>query len=150
MRTLILLGLAVLSFSQTFDENDPRAIIEKVKIYRLTKDLDLTTEQAILFFPKLNELQKIEQNYLKNQTEILHEFKKLLNNGAADQEIVSVIKKYEDAYFKKIEEQKKKLNEMKKILSPSQQARYLIFEAEFEREIRAMIKEIKEQRLKKP
>jgi len=54
MRTLILLGLAVLSFSQTFDENDPRAIIEKVKIYRLTKDLDLTTEQAILFFPKKN------------------------------------------------------------------------------------------------
>jgi len=67
-KLVILLGLVAISFSQPFNNEDPRAIIEKVRIYRLTQELDLTTEQAIEFFPKLNELQKIERHLDKKRS----------------------------------------------------------------------------------
>jgi len=41
---LFLLGILIAQENET---DDPRVIIEKIRIYRLTRELDLTTEQAI-------------------------------------------------------------------------------------------------------
>lgn len=146
MKTIILFCLIALSFAQTFDESDPRAIIEKVRIYRLTQELDLTTEEAMQFFPKLNEIQKIDKEFRKKKTAALHELRNLLENEASDQEILKVITQYRNDYHKKLEDQKKKLDEIRKILTPVQQAKYLIFQETFEREIREMIKAVKKHR----
>ena len=148
MRIIILLCLVAISFSQPFDEDDPRAIIEKVRIYLITKELDLTSEQAVQFFPKLNELQKIEKEFRKKRADMLIELNKLLEHEAANQKILEVIREYENVHNKKIENQKMELKEMKKILSPMQQAKYLIFQEKFEREIRSLIKEVKKHRLR--
>lgn len=149
-KTAVLFCLIAISFSQPFNEKDPRAIIEKVRIYRLTQELDLTTEQAVKFFPKLNELQKIEKNFQKEKIEILFELKTLLRDHATDKEILKTVSKYEDAQKKKIEGQVKKLKEIWEILTPAQRAKYLIFQEEFNREIREMIKEIKKHRHPEP
>jgi Spy/CpxP family protein refolding chaperone len=138
--------LALLSFSQTLNESDPRAIIEKVRIYRLTQELDMTTEQAMQFFPKLNELQKIENEFHNKRTDFLHQLRRLIDSGATDQAISNIIAQYETAYNEKIELQKKKMTEIRKILTPVQQAKYLIFQETFEQEIREMIKAVKERR----
>ena len=156
MRIIILLGLIVMSFAQPLDEkiqteeNDPRAIIEKIKIYVMTKRLDLTTYQAMQLFPELNELQKHEQDFRKKEVGALAELRSLLKGKASNQAILNVIQVYEDAYNKKMENDKKKFTEIKKILSPVQQAKYLIFREDFENEIRSMIKEIKRQRQSEP
>jgi len=144
----ILLVLICLSFAQNFDAKDPRVIIEEVRIYRLTKELDLTSEQAIKFFPKLHELRKIEKSFQEERMDLLFELTNLLRNKASNQEILKVIKQYQTAHIKKIEQEVENLKEMEKILTPVQQAKYLIFEERFAREIREIIKEVKKRHLR--
>ena len=138
---LILCSLFVTA--QENEESDPRTIIEKIRIYRLTKELDLTTEQAVEFFPKLNELQKIDKDYRVQQAEILADLKELIGSGAEDRQIQQSLRRYEALFTSKVERQLSKLKEIGRLLTPAQQAKYLIFQDEFEREIRRMIKEVK-------
>ncbi|MGB3341983.1 MAG: hypothetical protein WBB37_10940 [bacterium] len=142
-KTLILLALSTLCLAQPFDDQDPRAIIEKVKIYRLTQELDLTTEQAVVFFPKLNELQKIEREFGEGKIKIINELKKLINDDASDEKILEEVSKYEKLHKDKMTKQMNKIKELWKILTPIQRAKFLIFQEEFNKEIREMIKKIK-------
>jgi len=146
MKIIILSCVIALCFSQTVSETDPRELIEQVKIYQLTKKLGLTSEQAIQFFPKLNESREIEREFRQKKIDALHELKQLMSSGASDNKIQKVINEFEDAWYKKNEDQRNKFNEMRKILTPAQQAKYLLFLDEFENEIREMIKEIKKHR----
>jgi Spy/CpxP family protein refolding chaperone len=146
MKPIVLLVLIGMAFSQSFDESDPREIIEQVKIYQITKKLGMTSEQAVQFFPKLNEMREIDKQFRQEKIDALHELRNLMNSGASDKEMENVIDEYEEAWYKKNEDQRKKFQEMRKILTPIQQGKYLIFLDEFEAEIRALIQEIKKQR----
>lgn len=148
-RSLVLLTiLLAVTFAQDNEKQDPRAIIEKVRIYRLTKELDLTTEQAIEFFPKLNELQKVDREFRNAQQDILAELRILVRDSAPDTEIIEALTKYEDAFKNRVEREVMKIQELRKMLTPKQQARYIIFQDEFEREIKRMIQEVKRLRPK--
>ncbi len=149
-KIIIFLGLISLCFSQEFDEKDPRVIIEKVKIWRITQELDLTTEQAEKFFPRLHEFSKIEREFHDERMHILTELAKLLEKNAAEEEITKVINRYDDVYRKKSENEIQKLEEMWQVLTPVQRAKYVIFEEKFIKEIRDMIREIKKHQLHKP
>lgn len=135
-----LLGILIAQENET---DDPRVIIEKIRIYRLTRELDLTTEQAIEFFPKLNELQKIDKDFRARQKEILDNLKAMIYEDAEQKEILKSLSRYETIFKEKVERQLSKMGEIRELLTPVQQARYLIFQDEFEREIRRMIKEVR-------
>lgn len=141
--TAVLVFLCTLALAQESEMSDPKAIIEKIRIYRLSKELDLTTEQAIGFFPKLSELQKIDEEFRSQQDEILNKLRTMLRNRAPDTEIREPLDKFEAIFRERVERQLKKMGEIRKMLTPSQQARYLIFQDDFEREIRRMIKEVR-------
>ncbi len=145
-KLLIFLGLTVFCLAQPFNDDDPRAIIEKVKIYRLTQELDLTTEQAVRFFPKLNDLQKIERKFGEDKMRIIHGLKELLKEHASDEKILEVVAKFEELQKDKLTKQIEKMKEIWQILTPVQRAKFLIFQEEFNREIREMIKKIKKHR----
>jgi len=149
-KIIILLGVIAVCFSQEFDEKDPRLIIEKVKIWRITQELDLTTAQAEKFFPRLHELHKIEREFHDKRTHILAELESLLAKNAAEAEIIQTMNRYDDMYRKKSENEMEKLEEMWQVLTPIQRAKYVIFEEEFIKEIRNMIREIKKHQLHKP
>jgi hypothetical protein len=133
----------VILIAQENESDDPRAIIEKVRVYRLTQELDLTTEQAIEFFPMLNDLQKIERDFRVQQQELLNQLKQMVREEEAQREIQVLLSKYESLLRARVERQVDKMKEIKEILTPNQQAKYLIFQDEFEREIRRMIKEVR-------
>ncbi|UCG93387.1 MAG: Spy/CpxP family protein refolding chaperone [candidate division WOR-3 bacterium] len=141
-----LLTFLMLLFAQNFDAKDPRVIIEEVRIWRITQELDLTSEQATQLFPKLHEFRKVERDFRKQRMQLLSEMRILLHRGASNQEIRNVVEQYRAVHIKKIEQEVKSLKEMEKILTPVQQAKFLIFEDEFTREILDMIKHIKKMR----
>lgn len=142
----VLSILVTISFGQESEPQDPRAIIEKVRIYRLTRELDLTTEQAVELFPKLNELQKIDKEFRVQEQEIIDNLRGLLDSDALDKEILKSLGRYEDIFRERLERQINKMKEIRKVLTPNQQARYIIFQDEFEHEIREMIREVKKLR----
>jgi Spy/CpxP family protein refolding chaperone len=151
MKTLIVLvSLCAVCFAQGPNHHDPRVIIERVKIYRLTQELDLTTEQAQMFFPKLHELEKIEEDFHEQKLEMLDALKMLVIEEGKEDEIITIVDEFEDAQQKKMKQQMSKLHDMWMVLTPVQRAKFLIFEDEFHREIRDMIKDIKEHRHQQP
>lgn len=141
-----LLLFVVLVIAQNFDAKDPRVIIEEVRIYRLTQELDLTSEQATRLFPKLHELRKAERDVRKERIHLLSQLRNLLRGDASNQKIQEVIKQYQATHIKRLEQEVENLKEMEKILTPKQQAKFLIFEEEFRREIIDMIKLIRKMR----
>ncbi|OPX18267.1 hypothetical protein BXT86_02100 [candidate division WOR-3 bacterium 4484_100] len=147
---IFMVLMLIFSFAQPFHEGDPREIIEKVKIYRLTKELDLSTDQATKFFPRLNEYQKEERNFRERKGEILDELKGLLRREAPESKITPLLKEYEELLKEHAQTQIKRIKEMWQILTPIQRAKYLIFEDEFRQEIKQMIKEIRRHRREKP
>ena len=147
---MVILCLCALCFAQELNDKDPRAIIEKVKIYRLTQELDLSTEQAEVFFPKLHELQKIEKDFHEQRAEMLRELKGLVVDGENEHEIVIIITEFEDAQKKKVDAHIQKMEDIWMVLTPVKRAKFLIFEDEFHQEIREMIKEVKKHRIEKP
>lgn len=140
---MLFFTLTTILFAQPFEEKDPRAIIEKVRIYRLTQELDLSTEQAIKFFPILNEFEKIERTFNEEKIRIIDELRLQLRNEVVDNEINKTLKKFEEAHRRKLENQIEKMKEMFELLTTKQKAKFLIFREDFNREIREMIKEVR-------
>lgn len=140
---LVLMLIFGALIAQENESNDPRAIIEKIRIYRLTEELDLTTEQAIEFFPRLRELQKIDADFRTQQKAILNNLRVLVGSADQEDEIVESLNRFEVILKERVERQLRKMKEIRNMLTPSQQAKYLIFQDDFEREIRRMIKEVK-------
>ncbi len=132
------------------EEKDPREIIEKVRIYKLTEELDLSEEQITKFFPRLKEMRKNEQEFHKQRNEIVQELKELLKTKAEEEKIVKLLNKLQELQKKRVESQLKEAEEIRQILTPEQQARFIIFQEEFEREIRDMIREIRGRRQPHP
>ena len=140
---LVIFGTLV---AQENESNDPRAIIEKIRIYRLTEELDLTTQQAIEFFPRLKELQKIDADFRSQQKAILDDLRDMVRSKAQEEEIVESLNRFEVIFKERVERRLGQMKEIRNMLTPSQQARYLIFQDDFEREIRQMIKEVRKLR----
>jgi Spy/CpxP family protein refolding chaperone len=132
------------------DDKDPRAIIEKVRIYLLTEKLDLSSEQAMKFFPRLNELRKIEDVFQKERMEIIAKMEKLVQDKASDKELLKALDSFENLMKTKAENDKKVRDELRELLTPVQQAKFMVFQVKFEQEIRDMIREIRENRPPRP
>lgn len=127
-------------------DDDPRAIIENVRIYRMTKELDLSSEQAIEFFPKLRELQKVELRFTEEKTRILDGLRERISRGSSDQEILALLDEFENAHRKRLEGLVARTKDMFEILTPMQRAKFLVFQDDFSREIRELIKRVKQQK----
>lgn len=151
-RFFIILLPAFILLAQDFPapppdpDNDPRAIIEKVRIYKLTERLNLTTDQAVKFFPKLNELRKVEENFQTQKMEIIQQLRDLVRKQASAEEINNVLQRFTEIRQKKWDKETLLYQEIKSLLTPLQQANLLIFQEEFEREIRDMIRQVRDRR----
>jgi len=128
------------------DDRDPREIIENVRIYRMTKELDLSSEQAIEFFPKLKEFQQVEQQFSEEKNRVLNKLRENIAKGSSEQEILTLLGEFEKIHRRRLENLVVKMKEMFEILTPLQRAKYLIFQDDFNREIRELIKNAKQQK----
>jgi len=147
LRWLILITPIISLFGQAPrpgpEERDPRAIIEKVRIYRLTEELDLSTDQAVKFFPKLNELRKAEDDFQKERMEFIAKLEEQVRDQAPEKDLVQTLNGFEALIKVKMEKDKKIRDELRVLLTPVQQAKFVIFQTKFEQEIREMIREIR-------
>jgi len=146
----LMLPLMILFAQEPFDEKDPREIIEKVRIYKLTEILDLTEEQTTKFFPHLKEMRKTEQDFHKQRMDIIQELKDLIKTNVQEKEIMSVLNRFQEIQKKNMMIQIKELKNLRQILTPVQQAKFLIFQEDFEREIRDLIKEVRKRHPRPP
>jgi Spy/CpxP family protein refolding chaperone len=125
-----------------------RKRIETLKMWRLSDALDLDEKTSTSLFPLLSKYDRkraeIEQS-LRGSMKDLRESLREKREG----NLKNILDKLEENHkaLQRIKEEE--WSEIKKILTLEQQARFVIFQQEFEREIRKIIAEAREKRLER-
>jgi len=123
---------------------DTRDMIEDLRIVRLTKELNLTDQQLAKFLPKMREMEAARREFHQKQVGLIKDMDDLLGRGASEKDLqtkLSEFEKQENDFQSKERESRKALTNQ---LSVEQQARYVVFQEKFEREMRELIRGIRQ------
>lgn len=139
------------------DDQSPQAIekrkkirerIELIRMWKLAEELQLTEETGAKLFPIL---QKYDEKWIGLQGErrtIIQGLRKALHDeGISDQEVEATMVRMEENASAAVDLLREQRQELKGILSPRQQARFILFQRRFHREIRRVIAEARERRM---
>ena len=120
-------------------------MIRTMRIVRMRERLNLSEEQVAALLPRLSRRDSLMLSYRKAQAEdfrlLKEELEKRKPSESKLSQIMDRLKKREAEHHKQMRELR---DEMLSVLSVEQQARFVIFEVEFERGIRRFIDEIRE------
>lgn len=129
---------------QEMKEEDPHKLIEAIKIWKISEFLELDDEQMVAFFPKLKRIENHRRETIKERHTILEKMRKQIEKNASEEAIRKTIEELL-AFDRETREKEFALREeIMAVLTVTQQAKLLIFEERFEREIRNIIKEMRE------
>ncbi|OGC76760.1 MAG: hypothetical protein A2145_01245 [candidate division Zixibacteria bacterium RBG_16_40_9] len=122
--------------------------VESLRIWKLLEILDLTEEQSNVFLPAFREFQKNEGNYNQNRRELLDQLQKSLEDK--DQRKMSeIVSKLKQNRLQMEQNRVQFLSKVDKILSPEQQAKFLLFQNRFEGRLRTEIMELRQPQIYK-
>lgn len=122
--------------------------MESLRLWKLLEVLDLTEEQSNAFLPALREFQKSEAAYNENRRELLDQLQKSLEDK--DQRKMSeTVGKLKQNRLEMEQNRVQFLSKADKILSPEQQAKFLLFQNRFEGRMRAEIMELRQPQIYK-
>ena len=122
-----------------------RKRIETLKMWKLTKALDIDETTSAKLFPILNRYDKrkaeIHQNIRKGMMGMRKSLEEKRTEGL--QQTLAMLEKNHKALQSINDEE---WAEMKKVLTVEQQAKFILFKQEFDREVRKIISDSKERR----
>ncbi len=149
-KAFFILGVSITWLTAlSLKEDRARRLIEMVKLWRLQEELSLEEEEAVILFKLVKEKDSLRIELIKKKRALFKEIKQLLDKKSPSKKIKEKIKEVrekEKYYREKMDEIEDKIE---KTLPPEKYARYLLFNERFEREVREIIKTIKEKRRKR-
>ena len=117
-----------------------RKKVEAVRIWRLTEALKLDATTSAKLSSLLNSLDQQRQTIQLGQMKAMREMRLALKAPKPDEaKLKSLIEKSQNDFHAMQELREKEMSGLKDILTIEQQARFLIFQQEFQREMRGMI-----------
>jgi len=117
-----------------------RKKIEAVRIWRLTEELKLDTTASAKLSSFLSSLDQKRRDTMRDQMEAMRDLRSLLKTAKPDEaKIKSLLEKLEKNHHEIQGLKDQEMKGLKDILTIEQQARFLIFQQEFQREMRSMI-----------
>ncbi len=147
-------GMAISAYGDDLDgppskeqRDKVRKRIETMKMWKLTKALDLDEKTASRLFPMLNEYDKKREKVERGIRKDISSLKDALQvkDESRIKDLLEVLEQKHNTLKSLKDEGRDRLRE---VLTIEQQARYLIFKMEFRREMRRMIAEAKGKRHK--
>ena len=152
---LLLLGLFVLLVSpaviaQPFppDDRRPSERIEHFKKVRLIEMLDLKEEQSVRFFARLNEHDNAKRDLTKEKMDVLDKIERLVRNDAEGKEFEKLFPEVAVVNDRMVQEDHKFFNGLSDVLSAEQRGKFLLFERQFEKELREAMRDIQRRRMR--
>lgn len=124
-----------------------RRLIETIKIWKMIEALNLGEDQAARLFPKLAQLEASRREFHRRQRLLRDELAELLKQRPLrDEQIKARLDQLDraEADFRGHEQVIR--GGLRSILSPEQQARFALFEDQFETEMRRVIHDLRQRR----
>jgi len=117
-----------------------RKKIEALKIWKMTEALKLDADTSARLSAVINPLDRQRMDIAREQMMTMRELKSLLQSQKPDQaKLKAAIDKLEKNHIAMQETRNKEFSAVKGILTTEQQARYIVFQQDFRREMRGMI-----------
>ncbi len=151
MRTLsfFLLLFPLVAFAQPpapIEGSRPFERIEQWKKIRLIEILDMKEDQSARFFARLNEHDTQRRELHKEKGEVLDRLDRLVRNRASAAELEKAIPEVLAVDDRIHDEQNKFLLSLGDILTVDQRAKLVLFERQFEKELRDAMREAQRKR----
>ncbi|MFQ6608743.1 MAG: hypothetical protein ACE5EE_09430 [Fidelibacterota bacterium] len=141
-KLFILMFMTGLVLAQPLLDTPDRDRIEMMKMWRLTDELEMTEEQADKFFPKYRMLMSSLEEISKQQHELMEQIGELSERDEVNSEkLHSLVKKAGEFEKKKIDLKYEFFAETGNFFTPEQQARYVVFEQQFRRQLKKGIRD---------
>jgi Spy/CpxP family protein refolding chaperone len=117
-----------------------RKKIEAIRIWRLTEALKLDADTSVRLSSILSSLDLKRREIQREQMEAMRALRQTLRSPKPDEaKLKSLLDRLESNHRSMQELREREIKNLKEILSPEQQARFLIFQQEFQREMRGII-----------
>jgi len=148
----LLLLTAAAAIGQPMREpgSRPYERVEQWKKLRMIEMLDLTEEQSIRFFARLNEHENQKRALVRKKGDALDRIDRLVRIEAADEDFGEVfaeirslngdLVRLEDDFFESLQD----------ILTTEQRGKLLLFERHFDRQLRNAVRELRRRRENMP
>jgi len=125
-----------------------RRQLEQIKIWQMTKEMDLPTDKAERFFPLYNKYNDQIGDITTKRREYLQRLDSTVTSGATDGEVRRQVNGILALDNKLAEAHTGFIKSLQGILSPMEVAKYMVFEQRFDREIRDRVRVIMQQRMR--
>ena len=126
-----------------------RKRIELIRMWKLTEELDLTEETGAKLFPILHKYDEKRIRLQKERRNSMNQLRKALEDeGTSDEEIESAMDKVGKNALAASDLLRQQREELKGVLAPRQRAKFILFQREFHREIRKIIAEARERKVR--
>ena len=127
------------------NESDIRSLIETVRMVRLSQELGLTDEQTVVLVRQYNRAKDDAARIQKERQEIAKELRELVRDGAPEntigERLDQLIAKDKEALMMRFDAFERVASE----LTPVQKAKLYVFMGDFEKRMRSLIEEAREQ-----
>lgn len=141
-------------YSQDNDDRFPkqREKIKQLAKLKLIETLNLTEEESIRFFARFNELHKNIDNLQKRKNETIDEMRSLIDEGEKnfdETKYNEILKRITDFGSEEIKVRNNFINSVQEILPKYKVAKLIVFEREFNKQLRNLMEEKGEKRWNK-
>lgn len=126
-------------------KQDPKQMVETIRIYKITEALDLTENQSVRFFPKLKEMRDAKEEFNQTRMKMVERLDGYLQDSKKfSADIKSLIAEFEASETNLRGKEARIKKEIANILTPEQQAKFMLFQMRFNREMREMVGKARE------
>jgi hypothetical protein len=116
-----------------------RKRVELIWMWKLTEELDLTEAEGAKVFPLLRQYEEQKRELREENRRLVRELQRMIDAGASEGDLKKAIKALEANDQKRNKVQQEGFDKLAKVLSVEKQARYIVFQEHFRREIRGLI-----------
>lgn len=121
------------------DRGEIEKIIESLRIVKMTEALNLSEEQSIKVFTKIGQIEKEKKILQKKKIEAIQNLRESVDSGAHEEEIKKYVENIKNLAVSIKDQDDALIKHLEGVLSVEQQAKYIIFAEDFQKDIRKMI-----------
>lgn len=132
-------------------DQEIRHTIDTLREFYLIQELDLSADRAKDILKKMQETRQIRQAYLASRSDIEDQLETILGVSPPDQskitELILELDAMHNQYYQDLLQTDKELRMM---LSPEEQAKYVLFQKKFQQHLQDIVARIRQQRPQAP
>ena len=132
------------AMSQLGSPQDPARTIEMVRMYRMVEALRLSEEQCQTLFPIITQANRERRDRQRNLDEALRSLRiSVQNDNQTEAELSAKVRQMRELIQAQRSSDERLLDELIPHLSPRQQAEFILFHHDFERQIRELLQKVR-------